>query len=186
MKISTLPTTLKFYLIYSLILLVTGITKTEMIINAGSKTYESVIRISSYISIPIMIITVFVLLIAQFGLVWFILQLHKINITIDDFVYSIRYFIFGIAAGEIVKFSCVFIFFTDELKVIGSEITEVSLRKTFFYEISNYIDIFSCMIGSGLFGYCIENILGYSINVSILAILYSIIVMISVYLIFTI
>lgn len=184
MKIETLPEVLKFYFFYSLVLVIVGICKTEMVINAGEKTYSGVIRMSSYISLPIMVIAIFALLSALFGLVWYCLKLHSLVLSIQDFVNAISYYIFGLIANETLKFALLFIFFLDDLDRMNGNVTDESLRQTLFYEYSNYSDVSFCIISAALFGFSL-NALGYSPKLSILSFFYLILSMVLVYLIFT-
>ncbi len=184
MKVQELRGTLKFLLVYILIILISGFLKTELIISSLPESSLKVARVTSYLSMVVSIAVLIVLFSAVFGLVWYLLQLHNIYVKLEHWIFCLRYFITTMAASEILKFSAIFIFLKDDIMII-EDITEFDLRETTFYFVSNLSDASACIIGIALFSTELRNRTSGSVKTSVLSSLYIMLSLAMVYVIFT-
>lgn len=150
MEIPSLRGILKTSIIYVIVLLVVGAIKIQIILGFLKDDYRDIISTVSYISLPLIALFVLVLVAVIFGITWHLLLLHKGQIELSDFIFSIRYFLFALIANETIKFSAIFIFFIDELSSLRGEVTEASLKETTFYYLSTTSDVFFVFLGVAL------------------------------------
>ena len=172
MKIPGLGGTLKIFMLYFSLLLIVGLYKVFLVIPVISKEFQSVASAISYITLPLISILIIVLLGAIFGITWYLLQLTKVQIDIEHFIYSIRYFLFALIANEILKFASIYIFLIDELASMNGLLPEVSLENTTFYSLSLISDVLFCVVGTISVGYFLKTEYNYSLKIVLLNFLY--------------
>jgi hypothetical protein len=171
MKIEGIGGYIKILLLYTSLIFLAGIIKTEILIENQPHSIKGIARISSILSIFISTISLLFILLIESILVWFLIQLHKIYVPISEWFYCLKFLIFSLIGSEILKFMSLYLFLVDDIKNINLTLAN-SYEKMSFFWVSRISDFMFLILGIVLFSIEMKNVPGNSFRTSFFAVTY--------------
>jgi hypothetical protein len=183
MKIEGLNTFVKSLFWYAFIILVSGLIKIQIMMEIIPQSMKGIVRISSYLSILISILSNIVLIGIECILIWYCVQMHKIYVDLGEWFHYFRFLVVSLLGSELLKFLAIFLFLIDEVKNMSIDLDN-SIENTNFYMISQISDLIFLILGMILFSMETKKRRSDSRRISILSSVYLIISIILIYIIF--
>lgn len=146
--------TLKVLLCYVCLTLITGIVKNEMLLSEIDNSMRSFARFTSYLSLFIGSLFMFIMFVIVLIVPWFLLTLLNSHIEFSNYCLSTIVFVKVLIATELLRFSLLWIFLYDEKRRIIWDLSfKEQLANTLWFKLNTIFVFASIFMGAILFGW---------------------------------
>jgi len=147
-----ITTSLKVLAIFTGISIISGIVKNEILLSLVDNSMQSIARFTSYLSLFIGNMLMYIVLIIVFAIPWFLLKLLNSQIELKNYCLSATVFFRVLIATEILRFSLLWIFLYDEKnKLICDLSLKEQLANTLWFKLNNIFVLASIVMGAIFF-----------------------------------